>query len=148
MKNCPNEQTLERWFDGELADDADVARHAESCPRCQDYVGFLRTTREVVSAEPSIRIDDAQMPSYLDDLRTRVHRRRIWGRVWAGASAAAAALVVAVSLSTVFAPGQAPAQAHSVIEAHSDIVGATTDTIENADGSLTVWLNLPEDDMQ
>jgi hypothetical protein len=146
MNTCPNEQTLERWFDGEL-DDATVANHAESCPVCRDYVNFLQATRRIAKADSAARIEDTQMPTYLEGLRAGVQRRRTWGRVWAAVSVAAAALIVALSLSSIFSHGPAPVLAHSVIEAHSDITGATTDTFEK-DGTTTVWVHLPEDDMQ
>lgn len=147
MKNCPTEETIGRWFDGEAAD-ADVDRHVANCTRCGEYAETLRMTRAALAERPAVRIENSQMPAYLNDLRGGIHRRRMWGRVWAGVSLAAAAVVAATALLTVVTQGPTAVQAHSVLEAHSDITGATTETIEYDNGTMTVWLNLPEDDMQ
>lgn len=150
MKSCRYENDVERWFDGELADAGAIEAHVAECPVCTETLSVLRVTRQAVRAvaEPET-IADAQLPAFLDSLRTRVEEPAASrAGVWAFASIAAAALIVSVSTVTMFSKGPAPVEAQTVIEDTStDIDGATTSSYYSDDGTATVWVNLPEGDM-
>jgi anti-sigma factor RsiW len=145
---CTFEERVGRWFDGELADDRPIQEHLESCAVCREHVALLKTMRAAIQSEDVPTLADAQIPAYLNDLRTRVERkpaRRV--SLWAMFSASTAAVVVAVSLMSVFSTGPQPIEATVIEEVTTDIEGATTESTVSDDGTATVWVNLPEGDL-
>lgn len=151
MNTCKYEQQVARWFDGEIGSGESIEDHIDQCPTCQEYVSFLKTTREQTTAlagKPTIA--DAQMPTFLDGLRDQVDAvpvRRFNG-IWAMASLACAAIISAVSIWYVVVPQQQPVEAHTLVESHSTAIeGATTEVEYSDDGTTTVWINVPDGEM-
>ena len=146
--NCTFGERVERWFDGELAEGEQVRVHLAICPACRDHLALLERMRAAIQAEDVPSLADAQMPAFLNDLRTRVEQKPARSfNLWAMLSASAAAVIVAVSLMSVFTPGQKPIEATVIENVSTDIEGATTEQSVSDDGTATVWVNLPEGDL-
>ena len=150
MKTCKQIQTIERWFDGESVN-LDVESHLKDCAACTEHWAFLKQTRERVHAlreQPTITED--QFSAYMrgiHDGTDRPQQRRI-SAGWTWLSACAAAVIVAVSLLSIFSTGPQPVDARSTVEeTSSEIDGATMQSYDEADGTATVWVSLPEGDM-
>lgn len=150
MKTCPNEQTIGRWFDGELHDDRALESHLSECPRCAAYLGLLERIRSGAQEIAGLgEIGDGQFPAFMAGIRDGA-RQPSRGRrgLWAAASLATAALVAAVSITLMFSDGGAPVEAQSVVESYrTEIEGATATSFYSEDGTATVWLNVPDGDM-
>ncbi len=145
---CTFGERVERWFDGELAEGETVRVHLAICPACRDHLALLERTRAAIHAMPAPALDDAQMPAFLHDLRTRVEQKPARSfNLWAMMSAAAAAVVVAVSLLSIFSTGPQPIEATVIEEVSTDIQGATTESAVSDDGTATIWINVPEGDL-
>jgi anti-sigma factor RsiW len=139
---------VEQWFDGDeacaarakelIASDAECAAHAES----------LRTLREAAQGLAHRQeIQSPQFPAFMKGIRDRIEppRRRYRG-VLAAASAVAASLIVAVSLfvMTSSPPEDVSAEVERV---DTFIEGAEVGYYETDDGTMTVWVDIPEGDL-
>lgn len=151
MSACRYFKEVERWFDGEPADNEAVARHVADCPSCAAYLARLRLTRRAVaSIAERVEISDAQFEAFLAPIREAVGaprwRWRQSGR-WAMASFVTAALIVAVAVFSFFTGGPTPVEANSeVLSCTTDVNGARADAIEQ-NGIPAVWVYLPDEDL-
>jgi len=148
--NCAFGERVERWFDGELADGEGIRAHLAICPACAQHLAALERMRAGFAARKAVpEIADAQMNAFLNQLRDRVETAPAAHpfRFWTMLSAAAAALVVVVSLFSIVSPAPKPIEATVIERRSTDIEGATTSVSVSEDGTTTVWVNVPEEDM-
>lgn len=147
MTDCTFQRDVERWFDGEGSNEAEIERHIDGCPRCANHIERLAEARAAIAQTSVPVIADEQLPAFLRELEGRVHApRRSRVGLWAMASAGAAAIVVALSIMSIFSTGPTPIAAQSTVDEFStEIDGATTETFYTDDGTATVWINYDED---
>lgn len=149
MKTERDERNIEQWFDGE-AGEPDAALLER--PDVRAYLEELQQLRDGAQSVAAPRtIDDAQFPAFMAGIREQLEtapRRRLGG-FWALASVTAAALIVAVSVFLVLTGGGA-ANSPTVVEATSTgIEGALVESYSSDEGgTATVWITLPERDIQ
>ncbi len=140
---------LEQWFDGETADPDPAVLEQ---PSTQAYLEDLQQLRDgAQSVAAPATIDDAQFPAFMAGIRDQLDtapRRRVGG-FWALASVTAAALIVAVSVFLVLNAGGV-ASTPTVVEATSTAIeGALVESYSSDEGgTATVWITLPERDIQ
>ncbi|MCP4642251.1 MAG: hypothetical protein GY851_17535 [bacterium] len=151
MSDDSLQRQVERWFDGESPEPDDAAlRAALARPEAQSHLDDLRRMRDAMDAVSEPRtIEDAQFPTFMADIREGIERPRHQHRgVWALASVTAAALIVAVSAYLVFS-GHGTGDPDTVVRAaESEIENAEVRTYSGDDGTATVWVSVPEKDMQ
>lgn len=150
MFECRWRPRIERWFDGQSSDTADVERHVGECAECARFLSSLRLMRTHVEASSKQHeIRDAQFAAFMDGIRERVetpvrgHHRGLW----AALSLTAAALIVALSTFFMFTGGLGKAKATVVESASSELEGAQIKTYDSGDGVTTVWITVAKDDV-
>ncbi len=148
---CTFGERVERWFDGELADGEGVRAHLAICPACTQHLAALERMRAGFAARKAVPdINDMQMNAFLNELRDRVETAPAAVRplrFWTMLSAAAAAIVVVISFFSIVSPAPKPIEATVIERRSTDIEGATTSVSVSDDGTTTVWVNVPEEDM-
>jgi len=149
MKTERDERNIEQWFDGEAAGpDPTVLER----PGTQTYLEGLQRLRDGAQSVAAPRtIDDAQFPAFMAGIREQLEttpRRRVGG-FWALASVTASALIVAMSVFLVLTAGGV-SNTPTVVEATSTgIEGASVESYSSDEGgTATVWITLPERDIQ
>jgi anti-sigma factor RsiW len=157
MYKCNWETEVQRWFDGEANDDAAVAQHLASCDACRAFADELTGLRDATrtASEGIPGVPDMQMSAFLAGIRQKIEEESVaspawrfhWGRLWTFASLAAAALIVAVSALIMFNPKPEKASATVVESVKTEVDGANVKPYKSKDGSATVWVNLPQDDV-
>lgn len=157
MSKCSWDKDIQRWFDGESANVEAVERHLDTCGVCRARLEELQALRDATQVQTALipGVADAQMNAFLSGIRQRIEEEAVvssaprfyWRRLWAYASLAAAALIVAVSALVVFSPRPEKASATVVESVKTEVDGANVKTYKSKDGSATVWVNLPQDDV-
>lgn len=147
MGKCPWVWQVQAACDGEpVRDEAAVRRHIPACPECGALAAGIDMLRQNLPAAASVpAIADAQFGAFMAGVREGMHApARPWAlRLWAGASLAAAALVIAASLFLLFPESGQPArvEATEVVEARTELDGATVDVELSEDGNATLWVH-------
>ena len=148
MGICEYQERVERWLDGECADNDGVEKHLAACPSCRTYAEQTQRMREGVRAvSERAAIADAQFPSFYEAIREGVNRPpRRYGR-WAILSITTAAIIVAISIVSILfnfsGDPMQPVRAE-VEQVSTEIDGATATFKYDDDGTATVWVNVPE----
>ena len=145
---CHFQPSIDRWFDGESANEEAVKRHIETCAPCAAYADFLQRTRarvQVLAGRPEIA--PAQLSSFMAGIRREAEQppRRRFAGFWAVASVACAAVIASGSLFYLVTGGPSAVVATEVESHGTEIVGATTHLLVSDDGTRTVWVDIPED---
>jgi len=144
------QQRIAREFDGEAPEGCGgEPGNAEE----QAYLERLRQLREGVRNAASTEvIEDAQFRSFMDGIREGIETPRPGHRrLWAYVSLSAAALIVAAStyITYLAVTSDSGTGVGTVVEAYeSDIPGATVDSSTSEDGTASVWVTVPERDIQ
>jgi len=148
MTECRWITEVEKWFDGESADPQEVERHVDQCHACAAQLERLRLIRDGVEAVVERgTIDDPQLPAFMAGIRDRIDRpmRRRRG-VWALASAAAAAIVMVAGFNVLM--DRPPESLVTEVESFAtELDGATVTTYLSDDGTATVWVSLPKEEV-
>ena len=147
MRNCKHTRQVEALFDGERADAA-LERHAAACPACAAALAGLRRLREGArAATRAASVEDAQFPAFMAGVREQMDApaRRPRGFL-AVASLVTAAMVAALATFAIIKGGPDPVRATEV-EVSTDIPGAEVGWYDSKDDSITIWINLAEDDL-
>ena len=152
MGKCPWVLQVQAACDGEsLRNEAAVRAHIPGCPECSAFAAGLDRLRQGARAATEVpTIGDAQFGAFMAGIRDGMNAdTRPWPvRFWAAASLVAAALVIAVGLFTIFSSSGQPArvEATEVVEARTELDGATVDVELTEDGNATLWVhNAPRD---
>jgi hypothetical protein len=144
------QQRIERQFDGESPEgDGGKPETSEQ----QAHLGRLHRLRDGVKNAASRQvIEDAQFPAFMDGIREQIEAPRTGHhRLWTFASLTAAALIVAAStfITYLAVTNDSGPGVGTVVEAYeSDIPGATVDSSTSEDGTASVWVTVPERDIQ
>lgn len=148
MKKCRYTSQIEAVFDGERTATPELDRHLETCPVCAAVLAELKRLREGVKSIPNPDpVAEPQFPAFMagvrEQLETPAHRPRGFLAV---ASLVTAAMVVALATFVMIKGGPDPVRATEV-EVTTDIEGAQVGWYDSEDDSITVWINMAEDDL-
>lgn len=151
MQTCRWMKEVERGFDGETPQTAEMEAHVRACPACARYVAELESVRQGVSAHITNTpvISDAQFPHFMEGIRAGIEtpvRRPM--RFWAAISLTAAALLVALATFSIFYGGPEKVRATEIESVSTDLEGATVDWYDTKEGVTTVWVNVAKDDIE
>ena len=144
------QQRIERQFDGDAPEgDGGKPETAEQ----QAHLDRLHRLRDGVKSAASRQvIEDAQFPAFMDGIRERIEAPRVGHRrLWTFASVTAAALIVAAStfITYVVVTNDSGTGVGTVVDAYeSDIPGAIVESSTSEDGTVSVWVTVPERDIQ
>lgn len=149
MNNCAWSVKVARWFDEQDADEEALHAHLDHCPACAAYVAALKRQREGVAAVAAREgIGDQQFPAFMNGIREGVQQpARPYARLWAWTSLAAAALIVAVSVFSVTSGDPAPVEGTVVESWSTDLEDADVTYHPSKNGTTTVWVNVPREDL-
>lgn len=141
-------KTVEQWFDGDMSCEREAKALIANDPECAAHVEtlqYLRTGSQLLAQRPSIA--SAQFPAFMDGIRERLEPpRRHYRGLLTAVSAAAASLIVAISIFVMATP--APENVSAEVEqVHTFIEGAEVGYYNTGDGSMTVWVDIPEGDL-
>ncbi len=148
MKQCRYTSQIEAVFDGEQKGTPELERHLETCPVCSATLAFLKQLREGVKHIPHPEpVADPQFPAFMAGVREALDTpdRRPRGFL-AVASLMTAAMVVALATFVMIKGGPDPVRATEV-EVSTDIEGAEVGWYDSEDDSITIWINMAEDDL-
>ncbi|HDP36238.1 MAG TPA: hypothetical protein ENN29_14165 [Candidatus Hydrogenedentes bacterium] len=117
----------------------------------QAYRDALLRLREgaQAAAARAPEISDGQFGAFMTGIREGIEApapRRAAGLL-ATASLAAAALVLVMSLLIIFSRPNEPVRATEVESAHTELDGAAVDCYDTTEGTTTVWVTMPENDL-
>lgn len=120
-------------------------------PELQAYQEKLLRLREGTqqTAARTPEINDGQFGAFMAGIREGIEApapRHATG-FWASASLATAALVLVLSLLVIFYRPNEPVQATEVESAHTELDGAAVDCYDSPQGTTTVWVTMPENDL-
>ncbi len=141
-------KTIERWFDGDISYEAEAQRLITSDSACAAHFETLEVLRkgaQELAHHP--RIEPAQFPAFMDGIRERLappHRH--YRGILTVASAVAASLIVAISILVMATP--APENVSAEVEkVDTFIEGAEVGYYNTDNGTMTVWVDVPEGDL-
>ncbi|HOD49493.1 MAG TPA: hypothetical protein PKJ78_05630 [Candidatus Hydrogenedentes bacterium] len=143
-----NFKTIERWFDGDASSETAAKALVASDPRCAAHLEALKTLRKGAQ-EIAHRhtIEPAQFPAFMEGIRERLEpTRRHYRGVLTVASAIAASLIAAISIFIIATP--APENVSAEVEqVNTSIEGAEVGYYNTENGTMTVWVEIPEGDL-
>ena len=151
MNKCRWLSRVEQWFDANMPEEHETARHVESCAVCRDELRLLRALRH--GAQQTARretIGDGQFPAFMAGVREGIEAPETawrWNRAWAFASVAAAALITAGSVFAVFSGEPAPVEGTVVESWSTDLEDAEIRQYSSENGTQTVWVSVAREDM-
>ncbi|HPV37604.1 MAG TPA: hypothetical protein PK729_10240 [Candidatus Hydrogenedentes bacterium] len=140
--------TIERWFDGDTASEAEakaLIAGESACAAHVETLKLLRTgARELAQRES---IEPAQFPAFMAGIRERLEPApRHYRGVLAIASAVAASLIAAIAIFVMASP--APENISAEVEqVGTTIEGAEVGYYNTDNGTMTVWVDVPEGDL-
>ncbi len=151
MNKCRWLSRVEQWFDANMPQDHEAARHVATCAECRAEVALWRTLRSGAQhAAQRETIRDAQFPAFMEGVREGIEAPATawrWSGAWAFASVAAAALITAGSLFAVFSGDPAPVEGTVVESWSTDLEDAEVRQYSSENGTQTVWVNVAREDM-
>ncbi len=150
MADCKWKSNVEAWFDGNAEDTRGIEQHVQNCPRCREHLKQLEFIRKNIrEMAQSAHIADARFPAFIEGIRSGITPDRRWyrGGIRAMVSVAAAALIVAGSVFLLLNDGAPGAEAVVVESVSTELEGATVRQYESDNGTTTVWVYMPEDDV-
>lgn len=123
----------------------------QETPEYQSYRDDMLRLREGAqqAAAKTPEISDGQMGAFMAGIREGIEQpapRHAKG-IWATASLVAAALVLVLSLLVIFHQPNEPVQATEVESVHTDLDGVSVDCYDSPQGTTTVWVTMPENDL-
>ena len=141
-------KTLERWFDGDVSCEAEAKALIAEDPKCATHLEALKFmrqgARELAHQEA---IQSAQFPAFMEGIRERLtppHRR--YRGALTVASAVAASLIAAIALFVMATPAPEDVSAE-VEQVDTFIEGAEVGYYNTDNGTMTVWVDVPEGDL-
>ena len=140
--------TVERWFDGDASCETEARALVAQDPQCAAHLEALEVLRqgaqELTEREA---IHPAQFPAFMEGIRERLEPpRRHYRGVLTMASAAAASLIAAVAIFVMATP--APDNVAAEVEqVDTFIEGAEVGFYNTDNGTMTVWVDVPEGDL-
>ena len=141
-------KTLERWFDGDASCEAEARALIAEDPNCAAHIEALKFmrqgARELAHRES---IQSAQFPAFMEGIRERLAppRHRYRGALTV-ASAVAASLIAAIALFVMATPAPEDVSAE-VEQVDTFIEGAEVGYYNTDNGTMTVWVDVPEGDL-
>ncbi|HOF40504.1 MAG TPA: hypothetical protein PLD73_10550 [Candidatus Hydrogenedentes bacterium] len=141
-------RTIERWFDGATADEAEAQTLVAGKP---EYAAHLEALKLLRTGARSLAqqevIEPAQFPAFMAGIRERLEPAPRHHRgVWALASAVAASLIAAIAIYMMAAPPPENISAE-VEQVGTTIEGAEVGYYNTDNGTMTVWVDIPEGDL-
>lgn len=120
-------------------------------PEYQTYRDDMMRLREGAqqAAAQTPEISDGQMGAFITGIREGIEQpapSHVKG-MWATASLVAAALVLVLSLLVIFNSPNEAVQATEVESAVTELDGAAVDCYDSPQGTTTVWVTMPENDL-
>ena len=141
-------RTVERWFDGDVSCEREAKALIASDPECAAHVEalqYMRTGSQLLALRPSIQ--PAQFPAFMDGILERIEPpRRHYRGLLTAVSAVAASLIAAISIFVMATPTHENVSAE-VEQVDTFIEGAEVGYYNTGDGSMTVWVDIPEGDL-
>ena len=139
---------LEAWFDSGGPMPAGLETQLAQDAELRESLRELQMIREVLRAQETPRIEDAQFRVFMDGVRSGMTPApRGMSRWWSLASLGAASFLIALSLFYIGWGEPAPVRANEVESVSTELEGATTDFYDSANGTATIWVNMAEDDL-
>jgi hypothetical protein len=141
-------KTVERWFDGDASCKDEAKALIAGDPQCAAHLEALKLmrqgARELAHQES---IQPAQFPAFMDGIRERLAppRRRYRGALTV-ASAVAASLIAAIAIFVMATPAPDDVSAE-VEQVDTFIEGAEVGYYNTDNGTMTVWVDIPEGDL-
>jgi len=148
MKHCKYARKIEALFDGEQEATPELDRHLAACPVCAALLAELKRLREGVCGilKPGA-VEDPQLPAFMAGIRDQLDAPPARSRsIWAVTSLVTAAMVVALATFAMIKGGPDPVRATEV-EVSTEIEGAEVGWYDSDDDSITIWINVAEDDL-
>ena len=127
--------------------DASVLETPELQAYRDDMLRLREGAQQAVARTPEI--SEGQFGAFMAGIRDSIeqpapsHARGMWATV----SFAAAALVVVLSLLVIFNRPAEPVQATEVESAVTELDGVSVDCYDSPQGTTTVWVTMPENDL-
>lgn len=143
-----NLKIIERWFDGDRSCEAEAKTLLANDAACAAHIEALKVLRQGAQALTHHEtIQPAQFPAFMDGIRERLAPpRRHYRGVLTVASAIAASLIAAVSIFIMATP--APENVSAEVEqVDTFIEGAEVGYYNTENGTMTVWVDVPEGDL-
>lgn len=139
---------IERWFDGETAQEAEAKALIADTPECAAHLEALKLLRDGArSLAQQEVIEPARFPAFMAGIRERIEPApRHYRGVWALASAVAASLIAAFAIYVMAAPTPENISAE-VEQVGTTIEGAEVGYYNTDNGTMTVWVDIPEGDL-
>jgi len=146
MSNCRWNKEVEAWFDGESAEPQAVEQHIAGCRACAAHLASLKAARNGVRAVAERHtIADAQMPAFMRGIREEIQKPSRGHRaLWVLASAATACMLALFSIYAVVTSGPNDSLRTEIQSYSTELEGATVQTRLAEDGTLLVWVSMPE----
>ena len=148
MKQCPEEEVLGAYLDGELPDDqrAAVENHVKDCGDCAASLDELRRLEELVRGAPLPPVAEAEWAATWGKVAARLEpfRPRLLPRLrWVLAPLAAAALLAAaIGVWQMAARTSAPAP-RAIVEVIEPAEGYTSNFFYSSEGDVTIISVIP-----
>lgn len=143
-----NLKTIERWFDGDTSCEPEAKTLIANDAKCAAHFNTLKSLRQGAQ-ELSHRetIKPAQFPAFMEGIREHLAPpRRHYRGVLTVASAVAASVIAAISIFVMATP--APENVSAEVEqVDTFIEGAEVGYYNTENGTMTVWVDIPEGDL-